>query len=184
MMSFVHTAEIRCGMRRSRPPAFQRSIQVNDRREHICRSRSVPPSRARPPPPHVAAIVFVVYAELLAQGRLFIEEDKQVHAQRNRRYGDDHSERGVSEDSPQPNPSNCEAHVHRVPHVAIEADRDKPLRRGDRRRSSTSRPAKIPHTAQSHRESHHRWDLRKPSPARCPCCFHPEAEPTRQKPEP
>src|SRR5438309_9429348 len=83
--------------------------------------RLVPASHARPPAPYVPAILFVIRAELLAQRRLFVEENKQMHAKGNGCRRRDHSRVRVSENNPQPDPSDCEAHVHRVAHVAVEA---------------------------------------------------------------
>src|SRR5438552_18289777 len=83
--------------------------------------RLVPASHARPPAPYVPAILFVIRAELLAQRRLFIQQDKQMHAKGNGCRRRDHSRVRVSENNPQPDPSDCEAHVHRVAHVAVEA---------------------------------------------------------------
>src|SRR5256884_5392575 len=83
--------------------------------------RLVPASHARPPAPYVPAILFVIRAELLAQRRLFIQQDKQMHAKGNGCHRRDHSRVRVSENNPQPDPSDCEAHVHRVAHVAVEA---------------------------------------------------------------
>src|SRR5439155_957838 len=80
--------------------------------------RLVPASHARPPAPYVPAILFVIRAELLAQRRLFIQQDKQMHAKGNGCHRRDHSRVRVSENNPQPDPSDCEAHVHRAAHVA------------------------------------------------------------------
>src|SRR5947208_10346330 len=83
--------------------------------------RLVPASQARPPAPYVPAILFVICPELLAQRRLFIQQDKQMHAERNDCHRGDRYQIGVSENDPQPDPSDCEAHVHRITHVAVEA---------------------------------------------------------------
>src|SRR5437660_4097373 len=83
--------------------------------------RLVPRSRARPPAPYVPAILFVIRAELLAQRRLFIQNDKQMHPEGNGCHRGDRYRIGVSENDPQPDPANREAHVHRVTHVAVEA---------------------------------------------------------------
>src|SRR5207245_11726392 len=83
--------------------------------------RLVPASQARPPAPYVPAILFVICPELLAQRRLFIQQDKQMHAERNGCHRGDRYRIGVSENDPQSDPSDCEAHVHRVAHVAVEA---------------------------------------------------------------
>src|SRR5438874_12636261 len=83
--------------------------------------RLVPGSRARPPAPYVPAILFVIRAELLAQRRLFIQNDKQMHPEGNGCHRGDRYRIGVSENDPQPDPANREAHVHRVTHVAVEA---------------------------------------------------------------
>src|SRR5213594_5164433 len=83
--------------------------------------RLVPASHARPPAPYVPAILFVIRAELLAQRRLFVEENKQMHAESDGCDCRDHSWVGMSENDPQPDPANREAHVHRVTHVAVEA---------------------------------------------------------------
>src|SRR5213593_1869724 len=83
--------------------------------------RLVPGSHARPPAPHVPAILFVICPELLAQRRLFIQDDKQMHAERNGCHRGDRYRIGVSENDPQPDPSDAEAHVHLVAHVAVEA---------------------------------------------------------------
>src|SRR5437588_11914534 len=83
--------------------------------------RLVPASHARPPAPYVPAILFVIRAELLAQRRLFVEENKQMHAESDGCDCRDHSRVGMSENDPQPDPANCETHVHRVTHVAVEA---------------------------------------------------------------
>src|SRR5438876_6302618 len=83
--------------------------------------RLVPASHARPPAPYVPAILFVIRAELLAQRRLFIQQDKQMHAKGNGCHRRDHSRVRVSENNPQPDPADREAHVHRITHVAVEA---------------------------------------------------------------
>src|SRR5438876_11026663 len=83
--------------------------------------RLVPASQARPPAPYVPAILFVICPELLAQRRLFVEENKQMHAESDGCDCRDHSRVGMSENDPQPDPANREAHVHRVTHVAVEA---------------------------------------------------------------
>src|SRR5207247_8449368 len=41
--------------------------------------RLVPGSHARPPAPYVPAILFVICPELLAQRRLFVQDDKQMN---------------------------------------------------------------------------------------------------------
>src|SRR5437667_3597828 len=83
--------------------------------------RPVPGSHARPPAPYVPAILFIIRAELLAQRRLFIQNDKQMHPEGNGCHRGDRYRIGVSENDPQPDPANREAHVHRVTHVAVEA---------------------------------------------------------------
>src|SRR5437899_2526238 len=83
--------------------------------------RLFPASHARPPAHYVPAILFVIRAELLAQRRLFVEENKQMHAESDGCDCRDHSRVGMSENDPQPDPANREAHVHRVTHVAVEA---------------------------------------------------------------
>src|SRR5207244_3919950 len=59
--------------------------------------------------PYVPAILFVICPELLAQRRLFIQDDKQMHAERNGCHRGDRYRIGVSENDPQPDPSDCEA---------------------------------------------------------------------------
>src|SRR2546428_3637932 len=73
--------------------------------------RLVPASHARPPAPYVPAILFVIRAELLAQRRLFVEENKQMHAESDGCDCRDHSRVGMSENDPQPDPANRKAHV-------------------------------------------------------------------------
>src|SRR5438552_8741386 len=63
--------------------------------------RLVPASHARPPAPHVPSVHFVICPELLAQRRLFIQDDKQMHAARNGCHGGDSYRTGVSEKDPQ-----------------------------------------------------------------------------------
>src|SRR5438105_8946945 len=67
--------------------------------------RLVPASQARPPAPYVPAILFVIRAELLAQRRLFIQDDKQMHAEGNGCHRRDHSRVSMSENDPQPDSS-------------------------------------------------------------------------------
>ena len=71
--------------------------------------RLVPASHARPPAPYVPAILFVIRAELLVQRRLFVEENKQMHAESDGCDCRDHSWVGMSENDPQPDPANREA---------------------------------------------------------------------------
>src|SRR5437870_12358771 len=77
--------------------------------------RLVPASQARPPAPYVLAILFVICPELLAQRRLFVEENKQMHAESHGCDCRDHSRLGMTDNDPQPDPANHEPHVHRVP---------------------------------------------------------------------
>src|SRR5205809_2590044 len=109
--------------------------------------RLVPGSHARPPAPHVPAILFVICPELLAQRRLFIQDDKQTHAERNGCHRRDHSRVSMSENDPQPDPADCEADVHRVTHVSVEAHHYQSLRWSERRRRSASRPPEVPNAS-------------------------------------
>src|SRR3989442_9637538 len=61
--------------------------------------RLVPGSHARPPAPYVPAILFVICPELLAQRRLFVQDDKQMHAEGNGCHRRDHSRRSVEHTS-------------------------------------------------------------------------------------
>ena len=144
----------------------------------------VPRSQARPPATNVTAIVDIVRAKLLAQGRLLIKDDKQMYSEGDRRHGCDRHRVGVSEDNPKPDPPGCEADVHRVSHIAVEPHHDQSLWRSHRCGRTLSRPPEVPNAAQGHCESEHRGHSRQPSPARCACCFHLEAEPPGQQPEP
>src|SRR5256886_738367 len=109
--------------------------------------RLVPGSHARPPAPYVPAILFVICPELLAQRRLFIQDDKQMHAERNGCHRRDHSRVSMSENDPQPDPADCEADVHRVTHVSVEAHHYQSLRWSERRRRSASRPPEVPNAS-------------------------------------
>src|ERR1700720_4516356 len=113
----------------------------------------VPGSHAWPPATDVPAILFVVCAEFLAQGWLFIKHHKQMNAESNRRHGSDHRRIGATEHNPQSDPPCCEAHVHGVANVAIETHHDQPLRWSDRYRRAASGPPEIPDAAQRNRES-------------------------------
>src|SRR6266705_1272113 len=105
--------------------------------------RLVPASHARPPAPYVPAILFVIRAELLAQRRLFVEENKQMHAESDGCHRRDHSRVSMSENDPQPDPADCEADVHRVTHVSVEAHHYQSLRWSERRRRSASRSPEV-----------------------------------------
>src|SRR5438876_9396818 len=109
--------------------------------------RLVPGSHARPPAPYVPAILFVICPELLAQRRLFVQDDKQMHAEGNGCHRRDHSRVSMSENDPQPDPADCEADVHRVTHVSVEAHHYQSLRWSERRRRSASRPPEVPNAA-------------------------------------
>src|SRR5947209_11849024 len=109
--------------------------------------RLVPGSHARPPAPYVPAILFVICPELLAQRRLFVQDDKQMHAERNGCHRRDHSRVSMSENDPQPDPADCEADVHRVTHVSVEAHHYQSLRWSERRRRSASRPPEVPNAS-------------------------------------
>jgi hypothetical protein len=82
--------------------------------------RLVPPSHTWPPATNVPAILFVVCPEFLAQSRLFIKDHEQMHTEGNCCDGSDQSRVAVPENHPQPDPARCKAHVHGVPHVAVE----------------------------------------------------------------
>src|SRR5438445_7223853 len=109
--------------------------------------RPVPASHARPPAPYVPAILFVICPELLAQRRLFVEENKQMHAESDGCDCRDHSRVRMSENNPQPDPADHEADVHRVTHVSVEAHHYQSLRWSERRRRSASRPPEVPNAA-------------------------------------
>src|SRR5207245_4835208 len=115
--------------------------------------RLVPASHARPPAPYVPAILFVIRAELLAQRRLFIQQDKQMHPEGNGCHRRDHSRVRVSENNPQPDAADHEADVHRVTHVSVEAHHYQSLRWSERRRRAASRPPDVPNAAKSNRAS-------------------------------
>src|SRR5207245_65603 len=115
--------------------------------------RLVPASQARPPAPYVPAILFVIRAELLAQRRLFIQQDKQMHPEGNGCHRRDHSRVRVSENNPQPDAADHEADVHRVTHVSVEAHHYQSLRWSERRRRAASRPPDVPNAAKSNRAS-------------------------------
>src|SRR5262249_60504543 len=90
---------------------------------------------------------------------------------------------GVPEDPPQPNPPCCEAHVHGVPHVAVETHYYQSLWRSDRSRCAVSRPPEVPDAAQGNRESQHRRKRSQPTSMCCARHFHAETKPLRQQPE-
>jgi hypothetical protein len=84
---------------------------------------------------------------------IFIEVDKHMHAEGKglpprRRY-----RVGVPENDPQPDPSNCETHVDRVPHVAVETPLTLIASLSDRHRSSVSRPTPKRSLKQPHMNS-------------------------------
>src|SRR6266852_6115914 len=144
----------------------------------------VPGVQAWPPASHVPAILDVIRSELLAQRGLFIEDNKQMYAEGNRRHGGNRHWVSVSEDDPQPDPKNGQTNIHRVAHIAVKAHHHEVFRWSHRRWCSLSRPPEIPNAAQSNCESQHRRDCRQPSPTRRPRRFHAEAEPLWQQPEP
>src|SRR5207245_8499671 len=90
--------------------------------------RLIPAPHPRPPATHIPAILFVLCPELVAQRRLFVEDYKQMHTEGNGRHGSDGCRVRVSEHNAQPDPSHREAHIHRVPNVAVEAHDHQPLR--------------------------------------------------------
>jgi hypothetical protein len=59
----------------------------------------------------------------------------------------------VSEYNPQSDPTHCEALVHGVPHVAVEADYNQSPRRCDRGWCTVSRPPEVPNAAHGDSES-------------------------------
>ena len=85
-----------------------------------CLPRSVSTPQARPPATHVSAILFVVGAEFLVQGGLFIEHHKQMNANGDRR--DDRNGRRIRtpEDDPQADPSRRKANIHGISNVTVK----------------------------------------------------------------
>jgi hypothetical protein len=59
----------------------------------------------------------------------------------------------VSEDDPEADPAGGKAHVHGVANVAVEADNDQALGRGDGDGGAAAGPAEIPDAAQGYGES-------------------------------
>src|SRR6516162_2659751 len=100
------------------------SIEATCAIAHICQIppllRLFPASDTRPPAIYILAIFDIVRAELLAQRRLFIEDNKQMHRNGNGCHGDNCYRVGVSEDHPKSNPSRGQAQVHWVPHISVE----------------------------------------------------------------
>src|SRR5215469_343841 len=123
----------------------------------IARFRSipllVPTSQTWPPSIHVPAILLVLSSEFGAQSWLFVKEYEQVYAEGNRDRGSNRGWVGVPENYPQSDPPCCEAHVHGVPHAAVETHLYQSLRRNDRSRRAASRPTEVPDTAQGNGES-------------------------------
>lgn len=139
--------------------------------------RRTPPLYMRPPAAHVSAIFVIIRSELLAQRRLFIEDDEEVHAQ----YGN-HSHNGsgqieVAENNPKPDPPGGGADVNRVSHMAVVADNNQSLRWSKWGRSASSCLGKIPDAAKRNRESQNGGDCRQPAPTGSTNRFHAEAQP-------
>ena len=74
------------------------------------------------PAAYVSAIGFVILAEFLAQGWLFIEDHEEMYSEGDGGDDGDRWKRGVTEDDPEADPASGETHVHGVADVAIKAD--------------------------------------------------------------
>jgi len=125
----------------------------------------VPAFQMGPPAAHILAIPLVVSTKLASERWFFVEDYEQVYAQSNCRYRSNCRHIGVPEYNPQANPTHCEAKVHRVANVTVEADNHQVLRRRDRSGSPVSRPAEIPNAAQSNGKSQNRGQRGQPSPS-------------------
>jgi len=90
-----------------------------------------------------------------------------MHAESNSCDSGNREQAGVSEDNPQPDPARGTSQVNRIPHVAVEADNDQPLWRGEWRRSPVPSPAKIPNATQGDCESNDRREGGYPTPMGC-----------------
>ena len=66
----------------------------------------LPRSNTRPPAGYVPAILFVVCPEFVPQSRLFVESDKQVHAERDDGHRRDRRRISVAKHNPQPDPTH------------------------------------------------------------------------------
>src|SRR6202007_2024205 len=134
--------------------------------------------------PYVSAVLVIACSKLIMQRRLFIKENKQMHAQSNRCHDENQHPVGMSEYNPEPNPSCCEPKVYGIAHIPIEANHYKVLRRSHWSRCAAARPAKVPDTTQRNRKSQHRRNCPRPPPACRARQLHVKAQPSRQQPEP
>jgi hypothetical protein len=133
---------------------------------------------------HVYTIFVVLRAKHFPERGLLIEFYKQNNG--GHRNQQNHQRRAArfSENDPQANPAHEEAHVHRVPYIAIKPHHHQPLRRNKRRGRPAPRPAKIPDAPQRHGKAQHRRHGSNPSPARAANCRNVKCQPARQQPEP
>ena len=145
---------------------------------------AVPAMEARPPAMDIAAIRFVVRAELPAKSGLLIQNNKGVDSDGNGQDGGDGRGIGVSEDNPEADPPEGKAEVHGVTDKAIGADNDEMPRGNDRCGCAAACPSEVPDTTQCDGKAQDRGDCGEPAPGRSTGRFHMEAEPLWKNPEP
>jgi hypothetical protein len=72
------------------------------------------------PAANVVAILFVICPEFSAQSWFFVKDYEQMYREGSACHASDHSRVSVSEYNPKPDPTDCEAQVHWIPHKTVE----------------------------------------------------------------